>query len=265
MSLTELPAYKNPPAVETLMGVYFARLAEWNLLRFGQFWSELQSDYPHGQILPPIIEPLRPEMVSELPVRATFINREKTELVQVQDSCFFRNWRKTEENKSYTHYEQLRPRYLHEWDRFKDFLAKKGIKAPQVYQCEVTYVNHLIRGVEWNSYLDIAKVFKPIAPRTIDAHRGRQYEFLPEAASFGFNGGYNLAELGVTLQMQANSAVRQPDGSEVIQLTISAKGDTPTSDDSVLTETLDRCHRAVILGFSDITTEEAQQMWGRER
>jgi uncharacterized protein (TIGR04255 family) len=267
MTRPELPAFDNPPAVETLMGYHFAPLDKWGLLRLGQVWGIFQDVYPTGNV----VEPLGNQFVlqteqmdlNRLPLRAMFTNGDKSEVIQVQNSAFLRNWRKTAQNQDYTHYSHLKPRFQNDWETFTAFLAARKISHPQVFTCEVTYVNHLIRGKDWDSYGDLAKWLKFLAPRREIATNGRIYSYLPDAASVGLSVGYTLPESGLTLQYLAQSAVTMPEGAEVLQLSITAKCAPKGTSPESLSEMLDVCHDAVILGFDDATTEFAHQHWGK--
>jgi uncharacterized protein (TIGR04255 family) len=195
-----------------------------------------------------------------VPIRAIFTNANDTELLQVQSSMFLRNWKRTEQTQAYTHYEGLKPKFQDEWRKFAGFLHDNGLKPPQVFQCEVTYVNHLLRGREWESYNDLAKLLKPFAPRLPISTTGRNYDYLPEAATVSLNAGYHFANTGISLQIAVQSAIK-PDGSEVIQLTITAKGAPHSNSEQSVGEALDSCHDAVVLGFDDLITEAAQKLW----
>jgi uncharacterized protein (TIGR04255 family) len=267
MKKAVLPDYDSPPAIETLMGFHFAHYANFNVLHLGKLWALFERKYPKGQLVPPIIDPSQVMQgavdLAQMPFRAMFTDSADSELVQVQPSLFLRNWRKTSENISYTHYKDLKPKFESDWATFTSFLASNGLPQPRVFQTEVTYVNHLVRGVLWESYGDLPKLLKPFAPRSGVKENGRHYEFLPAASGVSLNLVYNLNDSGVTLQISCNSAVRN-DGFEVIQLTVSAKADTSRPGNSSIWEMLDRCHDSVILGFDDITTDEAHAKWGKQ-
>lgn len=249
------------------MGVHFARLAGWNVLHFGELHAQFRADYPKASLLPPVIDQrelaqgtLNPQDVL---VRAIFTDTSDSQLVQVQSSMFLRNWKRTELTAEYRHYESLKPKFLEDWKKFRDFLDENGLKAPQVFQCEVTYVNNIIRGEDWNTYNDLAKILKPFAPRHTVSSSGRVYNYLPEASAVSLAAGYQFAETGLSLQISVQSALRPADGSEVIQMPITAKMAPRANTDSAISEALDWCHDAVILGFDDVITENAQQTWGR--
>jgi uncharacterized protein (TIGR04255 family) len=267
VNVKNLPAYDKPPAVETVMGFHFAQIAGWNPLHLGQLFSLFEAEYPHGEMLAPVPDlslvtsgaPLN--LLEVLPLRAAFSDKSKSQLVQVQQSFFMRNWRRADPNQRYAHYAELKPRFMSDWTRFVDFLRSVNLASPQVYRTEVIYVNHLIRGEIWNSYNDLAALLKPIAERVSAEVRGREYAFLPEAATINLVAGYNLAEFDVSLQIQAQSAIRQPEGTEVVQLTVTAQTKPKAASEDALTDALDRCHDAVILGFDDVTTAKAHKIW----
>jgi uncharacterized protein (TIGR04255 family) len=260
--------YDNPPAVETVMGFHFAQIAGWNPLHLSKLFAMFEPNYPNGEMLAPFIDLSLAgrggvlNFVEAIPLRAAFSDKAKSQLVQVQQSFFLRNWRKVRGDQPYAHYSELKPLFLADWYRFNDFLDNLGLAAPAVYRCEVTYINHLVRGEIWNSYNDLAALFKPIAERASIAGTGREYGFLPEAATVNLVAGYNLAQLAVSLQIQAQSAVTQPEGTEVIQLTVTAQS-KPDAGKQGLTSALDRCHDAVVLGFDDATTSKAHKIWGK--
>jgi len=267
MTRANLPAYDSPPAVETLMGVRFARLSSWNILHFGQLCAFFRHSYPAAKLVPPVIEERDIAQGSfdfnDIPLRVILSNESETELLQVQSSMLMRNWKRTEQNEAYTHYSNLKPKFEEDWRLFKDFSQANGLAQPVVFQCEVTYVNHLLRGQVWESYNDLATLLKPFAPRRPISDSGRFYRYLPEAAAVSLNVGYHIVENGVSLQIAIQSAIRKPDGSEVIQMTITAKGPPRSNTDQSISDALDSCHDAVILGFDDVITETAQKHWGK--
>lgn len=268
MTRAKMPEYDAPPAVETLMGVHFARIGGWNILLFGQVYEHFRSMYPHAALLPPVVGQRDLAQgtfnLENLPIRATFSNSTNTELVQVQSSMFLRNWKRTEQTQAYTHYGSLKPKFENDWHTFSEFLQQNSLKPPQVFACEVTYVNHLLRGRDWESYNDLAKLLKPFSPRAAISSIGRIYSFLPEAAAVSLNVGYHFTDTNVSLQIAIQSAITTPDGSEVIQMTITAKRAPGANSKEEIANALDECHDAVVRGFDDVITEAAQEKWRRK-
>jgi uncharacterized protein (TIGR04255 family) len=265
MSLKKLPGFRNSPAVETMMGFYFAPLEGWNPLTLGLLFAEFRRDYPSPQFMLPIVDPsavnvsvLNLGANGMLPVRAGFVNLDQTQLIQVQQTLFMRNWRRRGPEQDYMAYLELKPHFLEDWSRFLAFLSENKLKHPQVYRVEVIYVNHLVRGESWDKYSDLDGLFRQVTLRP----QGDS-DWLPEPAQVNINAGYNIKDVGVALQVVIQSAIRQPDGLEIIQFTMSAKCDVTSNDSESLASALDRAHDSAILGFEDITTAKAHSMWGK--
>jgi uncharacterized protein (TIGR04255 family) len=248
-----------------MMGFYFAPLEGWSPLTLGTIFAEFRAEYPKTQLMPPVLEqPAALAMASSLtqagmlPVRAGFVNKDGSQLVQVQQTLFMRNWRRSDKDQAYVAYSDLKPQFFEDWRKFLAFISDNGLKQPQVYRVEVVYINHLVRGESWENYSDLDELFQQVTlrPRAEDA-------WLPEVAQINLNAGYNLKDLGVALGVGIQSAIRQPDGLEIVQFTINAKCDVTTNDQRSLDDALDRAHTSVILGFEDLTTAKAHKLWGK--
>ena len=98
------------------------------------------------------------EIQGTLPVRCWFFDTSETRLIQVQNNCFIHNWRKTAETDNYKHYDAIRPIFVDEWSRFLGFLDQNSLAKPDVWQCEITYVNHIERGQGWSVFADLHQV-----------------------------------------------------------------------------------------------------------
>ena len=257
-----LPDFENPPAIETALGVRFAPIAGWNAFHYGLLLQEFRDDYPVQELRPPmgnvaIQLPMTDADFSGLPVRCWFINQESTELIQVQNDCFIRNWRKTESSPDYLHYEFIRPLYLRDWSKFKAFLEKSDLPMPDVWQCEVSYINQFVRGREWQDFNDLGALY-PVwseGKRTPLLSRCQMVTF---ATSYMIPGG-----LG-TLQFVSQPGIRKEDGTEMILLTVTALGRPASSEDSDILDWLDAGRAAVVRGFTDFTSDRAHSIWGKK-
>ena len=260
--------FENPPVVETVMGLQFAPLPGWNIVHFGLLWNLIRDEYPRFQVQPPIgseIElkfdvsaanaPVPSVEMSGWPVRCWFFDRSETRLIQIQSNCFIHNWRKTTATKNYEHYEVIKPIFSCEWNRFVDFLKRNEIAAPEVWQCEVTYVNHLERGVGWDSFSDL--------PSVLPSWSGQASgDFLPKPEVVFLNVGYPMPNNSGRLQIVAQPAIRQSDGKEVLQLTLTARGQPKSSAHEDLLKWLDLGHEWVVRGFKDFTSRKMHGVWG---
>ena len=255
-----LPDYENPPVVETALGVRFAPIPGWNILHFGKLLQAYKEWYPKLELKPPVggVEfQLNPNAESfDLPLRLWLIASEGSQLIQVQHNFFMRNWRKTAENAKYTHYEKVKPLFSRDWNVFCAFLDSEALPRPDIWQWEVTYINHVPRGQGWDTPRDLERLF--LLWR--DAKLGAPLES-PETGSFTVS--YALAG-GNRLQFVGQPAIRRIDGAEVFQLTITATGKPADSSLENLMASLDEGRANVVNGFTAFTTEEAQKkLWRR--
>lgn len=255
-----LPEFENPPAIETLMGVHFAPIAQWQSPYFGLFWARIKKDYPRIQMQPPILQQMPdPSALPQLPWefgRCWFFNENETRLIQVQNNLFLHNWRKVTPAEKYLHYDHLRPHFEREWEGFRNFLTQEELEAPKISQCEVTYVNHIDRGMGWETFADLSSVFPNWSPATSEG-------ILPSPELVSINASYPLKAVDGSLQINAQPAVRQTDAKETIQLTVTARCKPLSSSDQDVYQSLDEARKWVVLGFTDFTGPKMHKLWGR--
>jgi uncharacterized protein (TIGR04255 family) len=257
-----LPDFENPPAVETAVGARFVPIAGWNAFHYGLLMQEYQEHYPVHELRPPVGSVTfqftsQEEDFSGTPLRCWFINKQKTELIQVQNDFLIRNWRKTEDHPDYLHYEFIRPQFLRDWLKFRAFLEKNNLGAPDVWQCEVSYINQFVRGREWHDFNDLSELY-PIWSR------GKSTPLLAKAQMAAFSTAYALPSERGTLQFVSQPGVRKSDGAEIIQLTVTALGRPNSSGESDIMDWLDAGRAAVVQGFTDFTSERAHSIWRRK-
>ena len=193
---------------------------------------------------------------ADVPVRCWFINQDDTQLVQVQNNCFIRNWRRTEATPDYLHYDVIRPLFQRDWAVFLDFLQAQGLPRPIVWQSEVSYINHFVRGRDWNDYKDLHELYpawRGLAPEGLFAR--------PETVAL--TASYALSD-GGSLQFVSQPAIRRSDGAEIIQLSITALGKPGGSEQDDILDLLDRGRKAVVLGFAGFLDQKAQTKWGKK-
>lgn len=266
-AVTQSVSFERPPVIETLCSVQFAPIPGFDLAHFGLFWGEIRDEYPRQEIKPalaPAVEdfPLpagergpRLEISSEPSARVWFVTSARTELVQLQRDRFTRNWRKTAATDIYPRYEQLRPRFERDWRRFLDFLKREGLSAPDITQCEVTYINHIELGA--GSFGDPSPVLRIIA-------QPGETEFLPRPEMVMVNVTYSMPEARGRLHVAAQPGIRLHDQREILQLTLTARGKPTSSDYDALIDWLDEGHDWIVKGFVDITTAKMQEtVWRR--
>jgi len=253
---------RNPPVFETSVGFHFNRLEGWHVLHQGLLWERFREKYPEAEFFPPmpLIDAqgqMRVELNASSPIARTgFVNKAKTQLVQIQDGLLLHNWRKTAGSPEYMRYENVCSSFREDWTIFRKYLAEEGLKQPSVTRCEMTYFNQLVRGKDWEEFSELAEILVVCG------------SLPPAHTSFGtvqigaFNLAYNLTSGTVNVVVQP--AVRASDGKEIIQFSLTSIATPKSSDDQELFRSLDECHENAQRAFFDFTTEKARERWKQE-
>ena len=270
MAKRTLPDYENPPVIETVLGVEFAPLKAWSVPHFGLFWKELPPEYATFEVQPslasqieqfdsmPQIQGVSLEFGTPGDVRCWFAHKNKQALVQVQSSHFIYNWRK-QGDTPYPHYdESIRPTFKTEWERFLAFVKKHDLGEVRVLQCEVTYVNHLPKDVGWTNFAELSKVTRYWSQ---PSSAGR---FLPDPERVGVTCAFRMPENQGRLHVRLNHAIRTTDGTEILQLNLTARGKPASQDTSAILEWMDKGREWVVKGFDDFTSPHMHQIWKRK-
>jgi uncharacterized protein (TIGR04255 family) len=188
-------------------------------------------------------------------VRCWFFDPSETRLIQLQHNHFIHNWRKTAATQGYQHYEVVKPLFQKEWRRFCSFVAANAMRRPEVWQSEVTYVNHIERGQGWETFADLPLVMTSWSGKTAT-------QFLPDPDTVAWNCVYPMPDSAGQLNVNLQRAIRKTDGKDIIQLTLTAKGKPASAEDGDLFAWLDLGHEWVVRGFKDVTTAKMHQFWG---
>lgn len=261
----DLPDFKTPPAIETLMGFYFAPLKGWQTPYFGLFWNEIRKEYPRVEVQPFLVpeqglrlelksEKARLEISGEVPVRWMYFHQSEKTLIQVQSDSFIQNWRKRGAKDPYLHYGNLRPSFITMWQRYCKFLRVNNVHPPVIRECEVTYVNHIDKGTGWGSLRDLGGVVSCWSGATSGT-------FLPAPDLISLNVIYPIRERGGRLQVTLQPGIRE--GQETLQLTLMAKCKPKSSATAELMNALDIAREWVVRGFTDFTTVDMHSIWKR--
>lgn len=265
-----LPEFANPPVVETVLGVQFAPLADFSAVHFGLYWQRIRDRYPTSEIQPPLREVTEQfdagprqaeppfELVTVPEVRCWFIDESRTRLIQVQKDRYVLNWRKVVGDEVYPRYERLKPAFRDEWQQFCRFLADEKIEAPEVNQCEVTYINHVELGADVKSLGEAEKLIAYWSGRPPG-------DFLPSPERVTINARYVLPEKRGRLHVLLQPAIRRSDGKPIFQLTLTARGKPGSPTPEAVLDWFDLGHEWVVRGFADFTTRTMHKVWRRER
>lgn len=266
-----LPEFDKPPVSEVALSVEFSALENWRGPHAGLYWATIQKEYPNTEVRPPLPSQIegfggsvwqrpgfRLELASPDINRFWFLSDPPTKLIQVQRDRFIINWRKVKGDEIYPRYfKEMRPRFEREWKGFKDFIAvqKIGVVSPQ--QCEVTYVNDILKDEEWKSFDESLDLFAPWWKKGSDG-------FLPSPENLALSGSFTFQDQSGRLHFVVQRTIRGIDNKEAVQFQLIARGKPSSENDVDLLKWMDLGHEWIVRGFTDLTSNHAHKLWGRK-
>ncbi len=270
-----LPEFERPPVIEVVLSVQFERLEALRSPQLGYVWQAFRDRFPNTEEHPPIepaFEQFGPkvgvgagvhfELLSSLPApRVWFVNAAGTELVQIQQDRFIRNWRKKAESDQYPRYLFLRDQFTKDLEQFQSLVAQQGWGNIEPNQCEITYVNVIPAGGGWSVPGELGRVCTLFSPTYSDEGLG-----IPEEAAVNsryiISGDRDVA-LG-RLHVAIAPVVRTTDGSSAFRLSLTARGRLAEMGADAVLRFLDHGHESIVRGFASITTSDMHKLWGRK-
>jgi uncharacterized protein (TIGR04255 family) len=269
-----LPEYEKPPVVEVALSVQFERIEALHTPQLGLVWEAFRERFPKTQEHPPL-DPVfeqfgapgsgKPsatlELLSAFPTpRVWFLAENETELLQVQQDKFVRNWRKRGAAEEYPRYRRLRKSFQEDLEKFCRLVEAQEWGRVEPNQCEVTYVNLIPAGEGWQDHGELERVITVFTSRYSDDWR----EKLEESA---VNVKYVLKdETDVPvgrLHVGAAPVLRLSDKRPAIRLTLTARGKPEGGGIDGVFRFLDRGREAIVRGFTALTTENMHRIWKR--
>lgn len=179
---TQEPAARTPsiefsgsPVVEVALAVAFQPIPNLRTIEFGRLWEDgFRSRFPKVQEQPRIemateqFGPLAGAppfsfqiLESPLLPRLWFLNEDETQLVQLQNDWFARNWRQMQTGRNYPHYPQIRGPFEDDLRAVLAHLERHSLGSFKPTQCEITYTNHIpIGGGGPADVRDVLTVFR---------------------------------------------------------------------------------------------------------
>ncbi|GMU82710.1 MAG: TIGR04255 family protein [Phycisphaerales bacterium] len=273
-----LPSFDRPPVAETVLGAQFDEVKGFTSAHLGLFWGWLcerarwnhladdWSDVTDAQPIEPAYERfpeasewgafrakirISQKAASRLQIR----NRTVTRMVQIQNGRIHLNW--TGEGKQeYVRYARLQPEFEELFDAMNRFAEQYGFGPLNWNQWEITYINHLVCGRDWESPGDWPALFNAVP--------GIPTAELPvRLDSFGATWRFEIPpELGRLHAEVRHVRIGTSDGPEALLLSLTARGSG--SDRESILAGLASGRSAIVRTFAQLTSDVAQAKWGRQ-
>lgn len=278
MPSTPLPDFAKPPVTEVVLGMQFSSLPKLRSLMISRMWDQLYKDrFPEIEEHAPVPRAVEKFGVIKAPTptlrlvgfdtppvpRFWFINgtgNDGTELVQIQQDRFLRNWRKMGDADTYPRYERIREWFQRDCAAFLRFVEANQLGEVVPDQCEVTYVNHVKPGSIWKEHGEVGKVVMPWSGQHSDDFLLLE-EDVTLTARYIIPGeqGEPIGRLSVTVQPAYVSDMEEP----VLQMTLIARGRPMGEGMGGVLRFLDLGRDWVVRGFASLTTRLMHQIWER--
>lgn len=260
-SADALPSYKNPPVNEVVCGMRFHTLDKLRIPHIGVLWDKFRQDYPFIQHAPPITSAKGEMPIDEatgLPLpRVWFINKSDDQLIQFQFDRFYFNWRRRQD---------VYPRYPHVITNFEsvhhtivNFFNEFGLGELEPIEYELSYINHLPKGQEWNTIDDLPRIFSDFIWKQTT---GR---FLPNPLNIAWQTEFPLPGNKGRLIVSLKQAIRTEDRVPLFVFELTARGFDESAGIKTFRQWFDLAHEWIVRGFTDLTTPEVQLVWEREK
>ncbi len=263
--------FKHPPVVETVLGIQFERLPGLANAHLGAFWQQRKSEWPQIDDAPPLEEQFETFgkqtgwqkgihlKITQAPAaRLQMRNATGDRMIQLQNCRLDYNWI-GQHGQKYPRYSTVRPEFDKVLIAFEELVAKNNLGNMVPKQWEVTYVNHIPKGMIWNEPDEWANLFN--LSGLVVVPDGLRFE--------GFGGHWHFeiepqrGRLHVGIQ---HAFVGGSEKKEVLVMNLTARGPIAKNQNAItaIDEGLNLGHDVIVKSFRDQTSQRAHDYWNRE-
>ena len=268
-----IPSYRKPPIIEAVWSVQYSEMAWLLPPHTGLFWDKIRDRFPDCEEQSPIAHVVETEDVFKPPAqqaellsippltRQWFVSGSGNELVQLQRDRLCCNWRKVSSDDVYPRYGTMRPLFQQTWEAFRGFVHELGHPAPNVDQCEMTYINHIDQGQGWDEVAQVGRVFPAVM-------WNGDKSFLPSPRTLGARLAFDVPELRGRLHVSLRHGLRKqqsPEPQEILLLELTARGLPAQTDEAGLLAWYAVARESIVRGFTDLTAADMHGLWEREQ
>jgi uncharacterized protein (TIGR04255 family) len=270
----DLPEFGDPPLTEVVLGAQFDVIPGFLTPHIGVVWERFRDDFPlveeHPPI-PPAFETFGPApqfagiglqlLTGAEAARVFFINKARTELLQVQKDRFLHNWRKIGAGDSYPRFEAMLETFKSGFRIFANAVSGEDLGPIIPNQCEVTYINQVpVPATGTLSDLTDDLFGQHTGSLALpDLGKPEDLRFLLRYIMHDDN-GKPIGRL-----IASAEPARRVDGRTIMQLTLTARGRPLSPDESGVIDFLNRGRVCVVKGFAHLTGPKMHQLWERSQ
>lgn len=259
-----LPDFTDPPLDEVVLGIQFSPVPGYTAIDSMDVWSLFKGEFPNVEehsVLEPQFETFGganvqagPKIrVGSLPIgsRLWFLSEDGNHLLQFQPDRFVANWRRQPNAQVYPRFEGLCEAFEANVGKLRDHLKRRFDHNLEINQVEVGYIN-IIPVDEFSEMNGWLKMWE-----------NTKIEI--EALNISFNEVFksNDEKPYARLNHQIQSVYTSNGKRRAYRLSLVFKGKPAGEDIASAIAFLQTGRDAIVTRFGEITTERAQQAWGR--
>jgi len=267
-----LPQFDAPPVVETVVGLHFEPLADFDVAQRSLYWSRVRATFPKLEEKPPLDE-IREEFGDDGPATGAQIRWQLTDTppsprlwaksadgrhtIQIQQDALLVNWERDPAAPStYWRYQERRRDLAEKLDALDQFLREAEIGALRPTSCFATYVNH----IEYER----ADQFSDTLERLLTMWRNETSDgWLPPLEQGGLHLMFPLPEKQGRLHVNIAPALRRKDNKRILRMDLTARGAPHDQTIESALTWVDLGHEWIVRGFASLTRPEMHELWRR--
>lgn len=259
-----LPDFTSPPLDEVVLGVQFAQIPGYSSVDANAIWTLFKEDFPKVEEQP-MLEPRFETFggtnsqqgfqfqVGAGPVgsRLWFLSTDENHLLQFQSDRFLVNWRKRPIPQPYPRFEEIAQRFEENMSALESHLETAFHHQMDVNQAELSYINI----IPVSEFADVGRIFKFWDSGDIDVE--------------GFNSIFNEVihnsdgKPSARLTHEIQSVFASNDSRKFFRLSLTYRGKPDGNDIASAMKFIEAGRDKIVTRFGEITTDEAQERWGK--
>jgi uncharacterized protein (TIGR04255 family) len=269
--MPNLPDYNKPPVVEVAISMQFAPMRDFTVAHVGSYWDAIRERFASVQEHAPIahmteVDDMRPITGSRIDIcnqpdwpRTWFNDLVTGRVIQLQRDRFVYNWRKRGPEDEYPRFPIVRDEFIEHWDGFCKFLSKNRLPPPVIDQCELTYVNLICQGKGGSNVPDLRTDFTTFRWEPREG-------FLPDPERMSWQMTFRMPDNQGRLHIQAVPVFVPPENKLATRLSLTVRG-MPQGEwePPVMLKWFETARQWIVLGFVDVVSSEADELWEREK
>lgn len=271
-----LPHFENPPVIETAISIQFSGIRGFGNAHLGLFWSRHRTTFPILSDADPIVaqrelfgaernqlpRPPRVRLGVDAAARLQLATADLSRMIQVQNGRLVHNWRRTG-GGDYPRWTAVKPDLLKYWADFQAFVGECNLPIAVPNQWEVVYVNHLLKGSDWDSPADWPDLVPGVLGRS-DKLVGGSLEALVANFHVGLDGDRGRLHIELFHALAVSNSDPEAEPMELLTLQLTARGPVAGTGVEAIDAGLELGHIAVVQNFAAITGNAAQARWRRK-